>query len=53
MLCQVAEANGYRVQYIGLNIADEQLSRPGGYEANYTGSADAATHARDRHVILP
>ncbi|KAK9908475.1 hypothetical protein WJX75_008501 [Coccomyxa subellipsoidea] len=50
---KVAEANGYRVQYIGLNIADEQLSRPGGYEANNTGSADAATHARDRHVILP
>ncbi len=49
----MAEANGYRVQYIGLNILDEELSRPGGFEANGTGSVDAATHARDRHVILP
>ncbi|EIE21073.1 hypothetical protein COCSUDRAFT_56993 [Coccomyxa subellipsoidea C-169] len=50
---KVAEANGYRVQYIGLNILDEELSRPGGFEANGTGSVDAATLARDRHVILP
>lgn len=50
---QVAKANGYRVQYIGLNIADAELSRPGGFEANGTGNADDATHARDRHVILP
>ncbi len=49
----MAKANGYRVQYIGLNIADAELSRPGAFEAGGTGSADPATHARDRHVILP
>ncbi|BDA45095.1 hypothetical protein COCOBI_06-5750 [Coccomyxa sp. Obi] len=50
---EVAKANGYRVQYIGLNIADAELSRPGAFEANGTGNTNAATHARDRHVILP
>ncbi|CAL8469160.1 g8701 [Coccomyxa elongata] len=50
---EVAKANGYRVQYIGLNIADAELSRPGGFEANGTGNFDVATRARDRHVILP
>ena len=49
---QVAEQNGWRVRYFGLNIQDPALSQPGGFEAARTGFQDEATHSRDRHVLL-
>ena len=49
---QVAEENGYRIRYIGLNIEDDALSEPGSFEALEVGNPDEHTHRRDRHVRL-